>query len=300
MGIVFDIQRCSLHDGPGIRTTVFLKGCPLRCLWCHNPESYRRSPQIGFQQSRCTSCLNCASACDHQAHRVDPLGNHVLDRERCVVCGQCISACPQEALRLFGREMSVDEVMVEVEADRMFYARSGGGLTLSGGEPMLQFEFTRALLLEARSRGVHTCLETSGQAPSARYEELLPLVDLFLFDIKATDPHKHAALTGIDNALIQQNLALLLDRGAGVILRCPLVPGVNDDTAHLAAIAAWSQREPGPRGIEIMAYHNMGREKAYQVGDQPLLSSVESASETVQQDWLSILHSHGCHMAVLG
>ena len=294
MGVVFDIQRCSLQDGPGIRTTVFLKGCPLRCAWCHNPESYERRPQISFRAESCRSCMECAGPCEHGAHETDEAGQHHYARERCVVCGACVPACPNNALALVGQELSVEAVLAEVEADRIFYARSGGGMTLSGGEPLLQFEFTRALLLGARERGIHTCLETCGQAPRERYAELLPLVDLFLFDYKATGAENHRALTGVDGVLIRGNLAFLLDAGASVILRCPLVPGVNDSPDHLRAIAALAQRRPGPLRVEIMPYHSMGNEKALRLGAAPRLAAVQTAGEAVQESWMEQLAQFGC------
>jgi glycyl-radical enzyme activating protein len=300
MGLVFDIQRCSLQDGPGIRTTVFLKGCPLRCVWCHNPESYQPGLQISFQAHRCISCLECVQACEHGAHTCGAQGEHILDRDHCVVCGQCIPACPQEALRVIGQDLSVEAVLAQVEADRIFYTRSGGGMTLSGGEPMFQFAFTRSLLQEARRSGIHTCLETCGQAPRERYTELLPLVDLFLFDFKAARAEKHRAFTGVPNALILENLAYLLDAGAALILRCPLIPGVNDDEDHLQHIAAWSNRRPAPLHIELMPYHDMGNEKAMQVGAEPRLVSIRTADESTQAAWLSRLKNLGCQNVILG
>ena len=217
-----------------------------------------------------------------------------------MVCGQCIPVCPQDALRLIGQELTVDAVLAQVEVDRIFYARSGGGMTLSGGEPMFQFAFTRSLLQGARQRGIHTCLETCGQASRERYAEFMPLVDLFLFDFKAADAEKHRALTGISNTLILENLAFLLDTGASLILRCPLIPGVNDDEAHLQAIAAWSHRSPPPQRIELMPYHDMGKDKAVQIGAKSRLGSVRTADESIQAGWLSRLSNLGCENVIFG
>lgn len=300
MGIVFDIQRCSLRDGPGIRTTVFLKGCPLRCIWCHNPESYERQTQVAFLPERCTACLRCAEVCEHQAHRQDSSGQHRYDRERCAVCGECIRACPNAALRLVGQEMSAAQVMEEVIADLNFYRHSGGGMTLSGGEPMAQFDFARELLHEARRMGIHTALETCGQAPAERYEQIFPLVDLFLFDYKATGPEKHKRLTGVDNRLILSNLQHILETGARVILRCPLVPQINDDAEHLRAISSLARRYPNIESVEIMAYHNLGSHKAVQLGSQPRLTGVENTPAALSQVWVDQLHQMGCVKARLG
>jgi pyruvate formate lyase activating enzyme len=195
--------------------------------------------------------------------------------------------------------MEVAEVMAEVEADRIFYDRSGGGMTLSGGEPMHQFSFTYNLLATAKSRGIHTVLETCGQSPRARYVQIFPLVDQFLFDYKASDPARHRQLTGVDNTTIIANLNYLLSNDADLVLRCPLIPGINDDDDHLSAIAAWSRRTPGPRQVEIMAYHEMGKEKARQLGGQPLLDDIRTPSETIQRTWLEKLHAYGCHNIVI-
>jgi len=292
-GIIFDIQRCSLRDGPGIRTTVFLKGCPLRCVWCHNPEAISPQPELGFRADKCTQCQTCLQVCTHNVHSFSD-GKHLLDRSACQTCGDCVASCLQNALQIIGRSMTAEEVLAEVERDRAYYDHSGGGVTLSGGEPMRQFNFSLGLLRLSRERGLHTCLETSGYAPQEQYHQLLPLVDLFLFDIKATDPAKHKALTGVPNARILSNLDFLLGAGSQVILRCPLVPGVNDDPGHLQGIAALAKRYPGLAGVELMAYHDMGRDKAAQVGREPALVGVRTADEEVKQSWLSALAGLGC------
>ncbi len=298
-GIIFDIQRCSLRDGPGVRTTVFLKGCPLRCLWCHNPESVSFSPQLSFDPTRCADCLACVRACSHgvqQQHNE----RHVLDRARCQVCGGCVEVCLNDALKVVGARWSDDAVLCQVERDADYYRRSGGGMTLSGGEPLAQVDFTLALLEGARARDIHTCIETSGFAPQSHYARLWPLVELFLFDYKATDPAAHRLLTGVSNELILANLEFLYRCGANIVLRCPLVPGVNDTAEHLAGIAAIAARYPRLTGIEIMAYHEMGREKGPRVGREAALPDLKSADEETQTRWLAALRELGCHRAVIG
>lgn len=255
-GIVFDIQRFAIYDGPGIRTTVFLKGCPLRCVWCHNPESWSLEPQ---------DSLN-----------------------------------PDGSTRIIGEELDVATVLNEVMADEAYYKRSGGGITISGGEPLAQYEFCLALLKASKERGLHTCLDTSGHVPTKRLLAVLPYVDLFLFDYKVTDPQKHQELTGVPNGLILENLKQLSSRGAKIILRCPLIPGINDDDQHLAGIAALEASYPDLVGIEIMAYHNMGNDKALRLGQEVLLPGIASADEKVKTMWLDKLQALGCAKVKIG
>lgn len=212
-GIVFDVKRGSVKDGPGIRTSVFFKGCPLRCVWCHNPESWLPEPE--------------------------PDGAAVI-----------------------GREVSVSELMEEILVDRIFYRTSGGGVTLTGGEPMMQFAFLRELLTAAKAAQISTALDTCGFAPWEEYREILELVDLFLYDFKAADPVRHRELTGVENGLILENLRRLNEAGAAIFLRCPLVPGVNDSPEHLAAIAGWAERLSGVEEVTLEPYHPLGVEKA--------------------------------------
>ncbi|HEY0867131.1 MAG TPA: glycyl-radical enzyme activating protein [Fimbriimonas sp.] len=296
-GIVFDIQRCSLQDGPGIRTTVFLKGCPLRCQWCHNPESIGFGPQLSYDESQCVGCFECVAVCTEGAHSIRE-GRHALDFSKCQACGKCVEVCEGGALRMIGREHTVDEVMAEVRKDAAFYRRSGGGVTLSGGEPMAQFEFSREILEAARREGIHTCLETSGASSWDRYQAVAPSVDLFLFDYKASGAERHRALTGAGNGLILQNLAKLAASGARIVLRCPLVPGVNDDRAHLSAIADLAARLQ-LAGVEVMAYHDLGIAKGARVGHSNGLTTVQPPSPEVQERWISSLRSLGCSNARL-
>ena len=297
-GIVFDVQRSSLHDGPGIRTSVFLKGCPLRCIWCHNPESQSGKPELYYMAMRCMLCGGCVAACPYGCHKIEA-EVHTIDRTRCTVCGKCAQACMAGALEIKGREMTVDDVMADVSADRAYYARSGGGITVTGGEPMAQFGFTLALFERCAAEGIHTCMETCGFAPTENFRRIMELTNLFLFDYKATGG-AHKELTGVDHALILKNLDMILCEGGSVILRCPMVPGINDTDEHLRAIAGLEDRYPTIQGIEIMAYHNMGVSKAARVGRQACLEELNNSSEEQKALWLEKLRSFGAKKATIG
>jgi pyruvate formate lyase activating enzyme len=293
-GIVFDLQRASLDDGPGIRTTVFLKGCPLHCAWCHNPESQEPGPELAFDATLCQSCQACVAACVSGVHTFGAAGHHAVAFNQCIAAGACVAACPSGALRLYGSEQSVETVMAEVVKDRAFYAASGGGLTLSGGEPTAQLEFCLALLQAAKAAGISTCVETCGVAPRESFEALLPFTDLFLFDYKASDPELRASLTGASNALSLANLRWLHAQGAAIRLRCPLIPGVNDDAMHLRSIASLSAELTGLQGVEILPYHGSGAVKYERLGrQQPRFSSIAPDSAT-QARWREALANHGC------
>ena len=292
-GMVFDIQRFSVHDGPGIRTTVFLKGCPLRCQWCHNPESWSPDPELSYRADLCLDCLDCVAVCPTGAQQATD-GVHVLDHEACQACGDCVDVCSQGALRVIGGRMSVDEVMAEVLRDGAYYASSGGGLTLSGGEPLAQAEFAWALLRAAKRHGLHTCLDTSGYAPAETLRAVAGDVDLFLWDYKATGEEKHRELTGVEGEPILANLDWLMAHGARVALRCPMIPGVNDAPEHLAAIAALSARYPELEAVDVLPYHALARHKAEQIGFHAPLGDLPSADEQTIAGWLDELHRLGC------
>ncbi|MDE7063927.1 MAG: glycyl-radical enzyme activating protein [Desulfovibrionaceae bacterium] len=275
-GIVFNIQKYSLHDGPGTRTLVFLKGCPLRCLWCSNPESQDMRVELLFSPESCRSCGGCARVCPEGLHRMTPSGpdgssSHHLERDpRCRACGACVDVCPAGALSLTGRRMTVREVVDVVLQDSMFYRSSGGGVTLSGGEAALQPAFAAGILRECREEGIHTALETCGEVAPAALETLAPLTDLFLYDIKHMDDAAHTRLTGAGNSRILKNLDWLLGEGRKVQIRVPLVPGCNDDAANLEAIFALvkSLRARGGAiiGVDVLPYHLYGLRKYAQLG----------------------------------
>ncbi|MCF7802621.1 MAG: glycyl-radical enzyme activating protein [Candidatus Marinimicrobia bacterium] len=291
-GTVFDIQRGAVTDGPGIRTTVFLKGCPLRCTWCHNPESQPIKPQLRFYADKCQNCFECVSACPTGTH-IDSNGKHSVRFDRCDLTGNCVTACPNEALEIVGQSMTVDDVMQVVRRDIAYYRNSGGGLTLSGGEPMLQFEFAKALFSAAKQEGIHTTLDTSGYASCRHFQEILPITDLFLFDYKATEPELHERTTGVSNQLIFENLDFLYQQKANILLRCPMIPTVNDTEEHLRAIAALQEKYPNLAGIEIMPYHNMGRKKGQEVGLERDKLQVGTTPGETKSRWRKQLEEFG-------
>ena len=264
-GTIFDVQRFSIHDGPGIRTTVFLKGCPLRCRWCHNPESMSVRPLVSFVAERCIGCGYCFRRCPRGAHVMRD-GRHELDRAACAACGSCTEECYAGALERIGRTATVGEALAEVLRDKPFYETSGGGLTVSGGEPLAQIEFTAALLRRAKAEALHTCVETSGFADYACFERIRPLVDLFLYDIKEMNPAHHQEWTGVPNDRILANLERLVGSGAAVRLRLPLIPGYNTRADHFAAVAALVQRLPGRVEADVLPYHRLGESKVGRMG----------------------------------
>lgn len=281
-GIVFDIQRMSVHDGPGIRTTVFLKGCPLRCLWCHNPESGSKAPELAFHESQCIGCGECLTVCEN--HRSED-GKHLIDRENCRACGECAEACTG-ALELLGKEMDVSQVMNKVLRDRAFYASSGGGLTLSGGEPLMQAEFALAILKKAKEEGLHTCLETTGFVKREVLLSVLPYVDLFLYDYKETDSARHKEFTGAGNELILENLFALDEAGASIILRCPMIPGLNDTKEHLFGIAKTANQLKNIQMIHIEPYNSFGEGKSESIGKVYPLKGLKMPEDETVAEWI--------------
>lgn len=285
MGLIFDIQRCSLHDGPGIRTSVFLKGCPLHCLWCHNPESQSFSPELGYYSNNCTNCGRCVPVCQQKAQLIKN-NTHSFDRTKCNVCGACATVCPNNALKVFGKYMSVKEVMEIVLADKSYYNHSDGGLTASGGEPLAQHTFLMELLKQAHAQDIHTCIETSGFANKAIIDAILPYVDLFLYDYKATDENLER-LTGARPPIMIENLKRISNAGKPVILRCPIIPGYNDTEEHFNSIVKLKKNIPNIQNVEIMPYHDLGLGKYTALGRKEILN-LPSASQKQIEQWKAL------------
>ena len=264
-GLIFDIQRFSIHDGPGIRTTVFLKGCNMRCFWCHNPESLEGKKQLQLFLSKCADCGKCFTVCAQKA-RQKKNKNRVFLRELCLACGECAKACPAEALVITGREAGVNEILDEVEKDRVFYKNSGGGVTFSGGEPFLQKKFLLELLKESKKRKLHTAVETNLSAHRANIEELKNYINLFIVDIKTMDETLHKKITDSSNITTLENIKVLADGKNNIWIRIPLIPGVNDNTKEIKKISNFSRTLKGVSRIQLMPFHQLAGSKYESLG----------------------------------
>ena len=264
-GRIVEIKRFAVHDGPGIRTTIFLKGCPLACRWCHNPESISPRPEIGLLMKKCVGCRRCAAACPNGAHLFRD-GVHVFDRSKCTACGRCVDACLPGALEYYGRDISVEAAVAAVLEDKTFYANSGGGCTLSGGEPLLQAEFCGEVCRQLREAGVHCAVDTAGAVPWESFQAVLPYVDLFLFDLKHVDSQSHRECTGVSNERILENLRRLSESGVPIEIRLPLIPGINDAAADLRAVAEFLCGLENISGLRVLPYHALARSKYAAIG----------------------------------
>lgn len=276
-GTVFDVKKYAIHDGPGIRTTVFFKGCPLHCWWCHNPEGQNPKPELIYRRSRCTACCECIKNCPQQAITLQ--ANHTsLNRRRCVMCGACSQVCPSEALSIAGRQATVEEVIKDIEKDRIFYEESEGGVTFSGGEPLMQPSFLNALLTECKDRNIRTTVDTCGYAPAQTIDQIRGKVDLFLYDIKTMDAKKHAKYTGASNAKILRNLAKLSKHNS-IVISLPIISGINDDDKNITETAKFTSSLPNIRQVNLLPYHRAGIDKYKSLGKPYKLGRLQPPSD---------------------
>jgi len=260
-GLIFDLKKYAINDGPGIRTTVFFKGCPLRCRWCHNPEGQSAAPEIMIRASRClTDCRDCISACPEKAI-TKTAAVPALDRPKCTVCGKCADVCPAQAIEVVGRRVTASQLLREIERDRIFQEESGGGVTFSGGEPLSQPDFLSEILDLCRKKEIHTTVDTCGFAAADVLERLAPKTDLFLYDLKVMDEKKHLASTGESNRPMLENLKRLAAKGHRTVVRIPVVPGVNDDEENIRETAEFLRSLGTISDISLLPYHRLGREK---------------------------------------
>ena len=300
-GMVLNLQRFSVHDGPGIRTLVFLKGCPLACLWCSNPESQKGSPELRLVNTNCTGCGKCIEVCPNHAVQRTEDGQVVTDRDRCDACGACVDACLYEAREIAGQYRTVEQLLDEIEKDREFYSNSGGGVTLSGGEPAFQSEFATTLLKSCQERWLHTAVGTCGHAPWERLQAMLTYADFLLYDIKHMDPVVHKKITGVSNSLILENLEKIILRGAvpEVVIRIPVIPALNDSAENITATAEFVRglADRGRiKGIDLLPYHRLGMSKYEQFGRVYPLEGSSSLDDDHLKKLEEIIGSFGLTM----
>ncbi|MFQ5795174.1 MAG: glycyl-radical enzyme activating protein [Candidatus Bipolaricaulia bacterium] len=292
MGIIFDVKKFAIHDGPGIRTTVFFKGCPLSCWWCHNPESQVLELEMMFRENRCIRCGACLAVCPPGAISMD--GDVVsTDREKCTLCGACAETCYAEAREIVGREMTVAQVMVEIERDIPFYDESGGGVTFSGGEPLVQRDFLLALLQTCKEKEIHTAVDTCGFATWKTLDSIREYVDLFLYDLKLMDEVKHRKFTGVSNELILHNLRALATRGHNIVLRVPIIPGINDDDENVRQIGAFATALPRLDRVDLLPYHHTAVDKYHRLNKTYKLADTHPPSDERMAEIAAILQGLG-------
>jgi pyruvate formate lyase activating enzyme len=312
VGKVFDIQGFTVNDGPGIRTEIFLKGCPLRCLWCHSPESQMPCMQVAWFEIRCIGlkvCGKCLEACPKGAvvrgktivSKVDQTEMQVIDinREQCDNCGQCAEVCPANALAVCGKDMTLDEVMVRINKDRPFYRKSGGGVTLSGGEPMMQYRFSTAVFKACKDQGINTALDTTGYASWEHYEYILPYMDLALYDLKHMDSARSKVITGAPNELILENAGKMAAAGAAIQIRIPVIPGYNDSEKNLRATSKFcAGLGKAVTLVQILPYHRLGLVKYERLQKKYILTDVQPPTSETMEEHKRLIESYGLKVQI--
>ncbi|HML33459.1 trans-4-hydroxy-L-proline dehydratase activase [Sporomusa sphaeroides] len=293
-GTVFNIQKYSIHDGPGIRTTVFFKGCPLACWWCHNPESLSAKTEIVFLQNKCIGCGDCVKSCTNAAITLTSQGIK-RNETKCSLCKMCVEACPTGAMEQLGQKRTVAEVMREIEKDNIFYEESGGGVTFSGGEALYQLEFLDALLTACKAKRIHTALDTSGYAPWEAIDRIADKVDLFLYDIKLMDDKKHKKYTGASNKLILENLKKLAADQRRIWIRIPVIPGINDDEKNIKDLGDFLS-SLNLRDVYLLPYHNIAIDKYARLGKTYPLPELASLSDKQMDNVIEILKASSLHI----
>ena len=295
-GFVFEIKRYAVDDGPGIRSTIFLKGCPLRCSWCHNPEGQILKPELMYRKKKCVGCQECSKACPKKALALSR--KHVsIDRRLCNLCGKCHGKCPTGAIEVVGKKLGAEAVLQEIIKDKIFFEESNGGVTFSGGEPLMQTDFLKELLNGCEKEGVNTALETCGYASREDFDVVMEKIDLFLYDLKVMNDQVHKRFTGVSNRLILENFARLADSGCSIMVRFPVISGVNDDDENVAEMGDFLRRN-GVSDIQVLPYHRAGIEKYRSLGRRYRLNSVESPSEERLKNIMLSLQGFGLNVKI--
>lgn len=297
-GVIFDIQRFSVHDGPGIRTLVFLKGCPLHCQWCSNPESQKSEPEIMFIAHNCIGCKKCLSVCPTGAIDFD-LPSRV-NQNKCTLCGKCVEACYAGALNTAGQEKTVEMVLNELKNDTIYYRNSGGGITFSGGEPFFQQEFFEQLLIGCKANGWHTTIETTGYTNEKVLKKILPLIDLVLMDIKHMDDQKHKKYTGTSNKTVLKNARIIAKSGVPLIIRIPVIPEVNDDLINIKATANFVSSLGSIEELQLMPYHRLGQNKYEYLGREYALKEIKPSSKNNINQLKEVVEACGLKCSIGG
>jgi pyruvate formate lyase activating enzyme len=299
-GVIFDVKKFSIHDGPGIRTTVFFKGCPLDCAWCHNPEGISMAREVIYWEARCARCGTCQELCAQHAILPAPDGSFLTDRDRCVLCGECVQACPFEAREITGREVTVGDVMADVEKDIVFYDESGGGVTVSGGEPLLQPHFLAMLLDACKEKEIHTAVDTTGFATPKVIDEVRHKIDLFLYDLKLMDDEKHQRFTGVSNTLILSNLKWLSDEGHAMVIRVPIIPSINDSEENIVQTGEFVASLAQPHQVDILPYHDTAQDKYRRLDKAYRLPGLNSPAPEQMDDIATTLRRFGLQVTIGG